>query len=127
MGIQTARPPVRGTFVEICRGSQVIVSRVVWSKGHRAGLRSQDAIQVTALVKEPIVAQPPSRCAVGQPIERRSAPRRVLERHDRSRLAGRAMEFLGLVIFVGAAAVTAFGAVERALAQPLSRIFASLD
>ena len=44
VGIQAAEPPARGTYVEIRRGSQVIVARVAWAKGHRAGLRSQDAI-----------------------------------------------------------------------------------
>ena len=49
LGIQAAQAPTRGTYVEIRRGKQVIIARVAWCKGHRAGLRSQDPIFVGAL------------------------------------------------------------------------------
>jgi len=123
LGIQSAEPPERGTYVEICRGTQSVVARVVWAKGHRAGLRSQDAIFVRAFLNDN--AAPVPRAAQGHPVERRRAPR-ALQKHDRSRLAGRLMEFACLALFAGALAVTAFGAVEQALAAPLSRINSAL-
>jgi hypothetical protein len=125
LGIQAAQPPQRGTYVEICRGTQAIIARVAWSKGHRAGLRSQDAIFIRTLVNENATAPQPCLAAV-PPIERRRSPRTVQQRHDRSRLLGRTMEFACLAAFVSALAVTAFGAVEEALAQPLSQISAAL-
>jgi hypothetical protein len=119
IGIQSAEPPERGAYVEICRGTQSVIARVAWSKGHRAGLRSQDAIFIRAFLNDN--AAPAPRAAQGQPVERRRAPR-TTQKHDRSRLAGRLMEFACLALFAGALAVMAFGAVEQALAAPLSRI-----
>ncbi|QNP42404.1 hypothetical protein H9L15_08755 [Sphingomonas daechungensis] len=52
LGVQSAEPPARGTYVEIRRGRQTIVARVAWNKGHRAGLRSQDPIFLTALLND---------------------------------------------------------------------------
>jgi hypothetical protein len=125
LGIQSAVPPERGTYVEICRGTQSIIARVAWSKGHRAGLCAQDAIFVRALVNENAAALPPP-IAQGAPVEHRRASRTVRQQFDRSRLVGRAMEFACLAVFVAALAMTAFGAVEQALGLPLSQVNAAL-
>ena len=122
LGIQSAEAPSRGTYVEICRGTHSIVARVAWSKGHRAGLRAQDAIFIRALVNDNAAPEP--RIARGIAVERRQAPRQRKQEH--SRLVGRAMEFACLVLFAGALAMTAFGAVEQALAAPLSKISSAL-
>jgi hypothetical protein len=127
VGIQAAEPPERGTYVEIRRGSQVIVARVAWSKGHRAGLRSQDAIFINAIVNDVGTASAAPRMMGGQPVERRVQPRVThQQRHNHSRLVGRAMEFACFAIAAGAVAMTAFGTVEEALARPLSQIGAAL-
>ena len=125
LGIQSAEAPSRGTYVEICRGTQSIVARVAWSKGHRAGLRSQDAIFIRALLNDNATAPAP-RVAEGRPVERRRAPRSTGPAHERNRLIGRATEFACLLLFIGALALTAFGAVEQALAAPLSKISSAL-
>jgi len=126
VGIQSAEPPERGTYVEIRRGSQVIVARVAWSKGHRAGLRSQDPIFIGAIVNDMAATSSVPRMIGGQPVERRQLPRTTQQRHDRSRLMGRAMEFACFAIAAGAIAMAAFGTVEQALARPLSQIGAAL-
>ena len=126
MGIQAADPPAHGTYVEIRRGSQVIVARVAWSKGHRAGLRSQDAIFISAVVNDIGSATSAPRMIGGTAIERRSAPRTAAQRHEGSRVAARAMEFACFGLVAAAVALTAFGSVEQALAQPLSQISAAL-
>ena len=127
VGIQAAEPPARGTYVEIRRGSQVIVARVAWARGHRAGLRSQDAIFISAIVNDVGSAASAHRTIGGAGIERRSAPRMALQRHESSRLVGRAMEFACLGLVAAALALTAFGSVEQALARPLSQISAALN
>ena len=126
VGIQAAEPPERGTYVEIRRGSQMIVARVAWSKGHRAGLRSQDPIFIGAIVNDIAATSTVPRMMGGQPIERRVQPRATQQRHDHSRLMGRSMEFACFAIAAGAVAMTAFGTVEEALARPLSQIGAAL-
>lgn len=123
LGIQSAEAPSRGTYVEICRGTHSIIARVAWSKGHRAGLRSQDAIFVRALVNDNAAASP--RVVPGGAVERRRTPR-AQQKHDNNRLVGRALEFACLALFAGALAMTAFGAVEQALAAPLSKINSAL-
>ena len=127
VGIQAAEPPARGTYVEIRRGSQMIVARVAWAKGHRAGLRSQDAIFIQAIVNDIGSAASAPRVIGGTPIERRSAPRTALQGYERSRVAGRAMEFACFGLVAAALALTAVGSVEQALARPLSEISAALN
>ena len=127
VGIQAAEPPARGTYVEIRRGSQMIVARVAWAKGHRAGLRSQDAIFINAIVNDMGTAVSAPREIRGTPIERRRAPRTASQGYERSRIAGRAMEFACLSLVAAALALTAFGSLEQALAQPLSRISSAME
>ena len=128
VGIQAAEPPERGSYVEIRRGKQTIVARVVWAKGHRAGLRSQDVIFIPAFIAD--LGRPEaqvSAIASSGFVERRQSPRSARRRFENSRLLARAAQFACLVLFGGAAAYTAFGAVEQALAQPLSQIGDALD
>ena len=121
IGIQAAEPPSRGTYVEICRGTQVIVARVMWAKGHRAGLNSQDAIAVRALVRgDPAndrIALPPA-CPR---LDRRRAPR-ALQSHETSRLAARALEFACVGLIATAFGLTVFGTVEQALGRPVAQV-----
>ena len=126
LGIQSADPLERGTYVEICRGTQSIVARVAWCKGHRAGLRSQDATFIKALVNEALA--PPERLPTvsGRPVERRRIQRTAAQRHERSRLVGRAFEFACFGLVAMAIAMAAFGTVEQAFAAPLSRISSAL-
>jgi hypothetical protein len=127
LGIRAADPPGRGTYVEICRGRHVIVARVMWTSGQRAGLQAQDVIWVQALVNEPSNDRhaPPTPSG-GRPVERRAKPRTAQQRHDDSRLVGRALEFACIALLGAAMAMAAFGMVEHALARPLAQISAAL-
>jgi len=127
LGIQAAEPPKRGTYVEICRGSQVIVARVMWAKGHRAGLHSQDSIAVQALVRED-----PANDRGGAPPaypneERRRTPRSTQQRHESSRLVARTMEFACVGLAALAFGLVALASVEQALARPIAQVRAALD
>ena len=127
LGIQAADPPPRGSYVEICRGRHLIVARVMWSRGHRAGLQSQDLIWVQALLNEGKAAANDSGLEKGLPrIERRVAPRSTRDRHERSRIVARAIE-LACIVAVGVGmGMAAFGLVQEALARPLSHIRSAL-
>ena len=127
LGIQTATPPQRGTYVEIRRGTHVVVARVMWAKGHRAGLHAQDAIFVRALMKAESAANDAAAAPAYPKVDRRRAPRAVQQNHERSRLAARAMEFACFGIAAVAIGLTAFGTVEQALARPLTQVRAALD
>ena len=124
--LQSARPPERGADVEVRRGPPVIVGRVAWSKQHRFGIRSQDALFIDAIIAEPDSAEAMRGPVAYVPAERRSAPRRAASA-DNSRLVGRAMEFacLGLVVLAGATIL--YGAAESALAAPLAKVSGALS
>jgi hypothetical protein len=125
LGIQTAQPPKRGSYVEIRRGSHLIVARTAWSKGHRAGLRSQDAIFIQPLLREQAAPSPSTACL--QPtVERRRSPRCPAQAHESSRQLGRATEFACFGLIACAVGFSAFGTVEAALAKPLEQISLAL-
>ena len=48
--VQAGAPPVRGTLIELVGPFAPIVGRVVWTKGHRFGVQTQDRINVSALI-----------------------------------------------------------------------------
>ena len=125
VGLQCAAPPVRGSYVEIRRGGLVIVGRVVWCKGHRLGLRSQDTLQIESIVREPdLSSQRPRAAAVAEAParDRRSRPRVRPTAHETSRFAARSAEF-GVAVAVAAFLATlVFQSVEQALATPLQRV-----
>ena len=83
----------------------------------RIGERLLDAIFIQAVVNDIGSAASAPRLIGGTPIERRSAPRTASQRHDSSRLVGRAMEFACFGLVAAALALTAFGSVEQALAE----------
>lgn len=127
LGIQSAQPPTRGTYVEIRRGRQTIIGRVVWSNGHRSGLRSQDPIFISALLNGDDSAAAPSPPPGVAFQERRLQPRPAAQMHDSSRLAGRAMEFACFVVVAGAIGMGLLSAVNEALARPMASVRAALD
>ena len=107
-------------------GPVTVVARVMWAKGHRAGLYSQDPLWSVGLLSAPTAwndCKPP---IGGPPVERRRVPR-TAERHELSRRAGRAMEFTFVAFAAAGMGAMAFGIVEQALAEPLSQIGAALN
>lgn len=121
LGIQTADPPARGAYVEVRRGPHVIVARIAWTKGHRAGLRAQDPIFISAVLRDEPAAVTSSPIP-GRQVERRKTPRNTATLHDVSRQYGRAMEFACFGIIACALAFSTIGLVENALARPLEQI-----
>ena len=122
LGIQAATPPERGAYVEIRRGTHVIVARVMWAKGHRAGLHAQDAIFIKALLGEAAANDKGAPAAAYPNVERRRAPRSAEQKHEESRLVARMTEFACIGVAVLALGITLFGTVEQALAKPLTQI-----
>ncbi|WP_188063837.1 PilZ domain-containing protein [Sphingobium sp. KCTC 72723] len=50
-------PPDRGAYVDIRRGQQTIVGRVVWKKDRFFGIRAQGTIDIAAIMNEPRMAR----------------------------------------------------------------------
>ena len=124
MQLQAARPPQRGTYVEIRRGPHVIVGCVAWARQHRFGIKSQDVLFVDAIVAEPGDNEAQPRRPACTAIDRRRRPRAACS--SNSRIVGRALEFacFGCVAAVGASAV--YAAATDLFAKPLSAVSRAL-
>lgn len=129
MLIQADSAPSRGAYLEVRRGRHAIIARVVWTNDRRFGVWTQDRLSVEAVIREPDLSGPEARdgrCE-SPPLERRAPDRRRLgDRHEQSRHAGRAFEFLCLAAAGAALAMLAFAFVEQTLAAPLSQVTAAL-
>lgn len=131
--VATEIPPPQGSYVDIRRGSQVIIGRVVWRKGRFFGIRCQDRLDVDGLIAEPRLAGLPSAAKIRAEsmADRRSSDRAssdatVARRLERSRQLSSAFQF-GLLA-LGAAAASGILATEvyRLLASPFTQIAANL-
>ncbi len=125
LGLTCDQAPARGTYIEVRRGPFVIVARVAWTKGHRFGARTQDAVAHVAIVGKVATGGPVADC--GAPVERRASPRVVLRGADKSRTRGRAFEFAGVVMAVAAGAAVLADAAYAQLARPLDKVRSALS
>ena len=121
--IQSARPALPGSLVELRRGEHVILARVMWRDGSRLGLRSDDCVPV-----EEIMSVGAAEClrlvaSEGSLIERRRAPR--LDPHQ-ARSQGRAVEFAATIVAAIIFAGGTWAMAHQALARPLATVQAAL-
>ena len=116
--IQASRGAIEGSTVELWHGEQVIVARVVWRKGTRAGLCAEARVPMEEMCADSKGAQLPRTSPDGRFVERRKRPRT----HEESRLRGRALEFASMAIIGAGLAAGMFALVEQAFAQPLAYI-----
>jgi hypothetical protein len=115
----TASP---GTVIELRRGAQIVIARVIWRKNQRVGLSTQGELPIREIISSETAAAAVAAPAISAGIERRIRRRD----EDRSRYASRAFEFASIV-FVGAV-LGGFAAVwvEETLAKPLIAAAAAL-
>ncbi len=129
------QPPAVGSYVEIRRGTIVIVGRVQWNKGRFFGMRSQDRLSVKALIDEPRLANRPAQRSDGNAESDRRAERRLAHEAQMARKVERSRSFASMFQFVvlvlvgltmaGIAAHSVYGmlsapaqAIENALKTP---------
>jgi hypothetical protein len=114
------------TYVELHRGTQIIVGRVVWSRDGHFGLRAQDHIDINGMMGRTQSANDagPPCAATGWP-ERRAKPREmsaqaIAATAERNRMYGNYFQFIA----IGAAALSGSVAAAAAVAGLLQRAFA---
>jgi hypothetical protein len=111
-----------GSFVEVRRGSQLVIARVVWRSNQRIGLCSAEKVCIDALISDETAAAAARTCSDGVRIERRRRPRDA----DKSRSLGRATEFaFVLTVGIALAGSAAFSA-WKALAAPMTMVSSAL-
>jgi hypothetical protein len=119
--IHTRRPAPAGTEIELRRGEHMIVARVMWRDGSKAGLQADDRLPVEDIMTFG-QSQALQLTAGGEPFERRVQPR--LE--DPHRWRARALEFAGVIMVGASLASAAVLLVGEAFAKPLAAVQAAL-
>lgn len=121
--IQAGRAGPEGSEVELRRGDHVIIARVVWREGARAGLLTDDRLPVEEIMSIGQANALQLVASHGSLVERRKLPRK---KTDDARLRGRAFEFLGVGAIAIVLSLGIWGMAEQAFAAPLARIEAAL-
>jgi hypothetical protein len=122
--LQSTETVERGMYVELRRDEQVIIGRIVWRSGSRAGLRAQDRVPL-----ESIVTAGAARSKASQRLptaaDRRRSPRPD-HQHERSRLRGRSVEFAFFAAIAVLMSVAAVSLIAQAVAHPFARVRTAL-
>ena len=121
--IQVSRGAPSADTVELRRGEHVIVARVVWRNGSRAGLRSDDRLPVEEILSQSQAPALQLTAPDGRLVERRRQHRRD---HERSRQHGRLFEFASIGVIGCGLGLTLFNMIEQAFAKPMGAIRAAL-
>ncbi len=112
-----------GTFVEIRRGGQLVVARVVWRRNQRIGLHSPDPVRIEDIVNTDAAAAAAIRASVSQfHADRRRLPRNG----ERSRNHARAVEFIAVVLAGIVLAGAAVSGVHDVFVAPLAAVRGTL-
>lgn len=82
-------PMERGHFLELRRGSHVIVAQIMWASDGSYGAKAQGLIPITDVVQD----KPATRSLL-LPVDRRIVDRTISERADSARRCARAMEIM---------------------------------
>jgi hypothetical protein len=116
--IQATRAAAEGSMIELYRGDHVILARVVWRCGMKAGLQAEERIPVEEIMS--LATAPNLQLTAGArpPGERRKRPRT----HEQSRQRGKIFEFASVALIGASLAAGAYGMVEEAFARPLAVI-----
>lgn len=115
-----AAPPPRGTYVEVRRGTYVVVGRVVWSSNDGFGLFAQDTIVLSALTASATAAaQKERRLEPRKPGGTKANQKDVAEVGAESARFARAFDFLAVAAVVITGALLLTETVWDILAAPL--------
>lgn len=130
MMLSANRPPRTGSYVDIRRGTVVIIGRVIWVKERQFGVSTQDAVSAAALTDEPVLRQRPQSSQA--PRDRRMMSRDQTEqaitaRAERSRQFASRFQFMVFVIGGGIVATFAAIQVYHIIAAPLREVATTLD
>lgn len=121
---RSAVPPSPGTYVEMRRGTHVIVARVVWTDQERFGVMTQDVLPLDAIISDQKASPEPQSGPVA--VERRQTPRTSSRDHDRSREVSRLIEYCVFAIGAVSVALFAFVSLQDAFAKPLEVVGSAL-
>lgn len=125
-GLMAQSPVVlsRGNFLELRRGSHVIVARVVWSNGRQFGAHTRSRLTPEAIINETgrPSARLPQTSSREMRWERRASPRPSNTAHEQSRWRSRTFEFIGIIALTALLGAFAYDASTKAFARPMKSV-----
>ena len=117
--ISATEPVRRGDCIELRRASQIIVARIVWAQNGSYGLRTQDVVDIPALVN-------PNAAKAEVAVAGFQADRRAKPRHEDSAERSRTFAARFQWAAVGGAVMLAAGylvtTVQEVLSSPLAAV-----
>jgi hypothetical protein len=125
MCVVTARPPPRGTIVEISGPTAPIVGEVIWASERRFGVAVGGRINVPQLLAQRTDSPPPHEVVPLPAYARGVVPK--TRTADENRNAGRAMQFLFMALLGIAAAGLIGELVYENLAAAADRVTAAMQ
>ena len=132
MMVATDDPPAVGAYVDIRRGTHVIIGRVRWRKDRFFGVRAQDRLPIDAIINEPRLAQRPTAATSTDGADRRAASRLSAEaamarRIERNRWLSSSFQF-GLLALAGVTGAAIAGhEVYQMLSRPAAAVTQALE
>lgn len=121
--------PAKGSYVEIWHQHVCVVGHVRWSQGGRFGIRSQDKIDIAALLNSTPARRPfdgVERRSGSRPIPKSKAQPDVAAKADASRTFARASEWAAVAIAGAVAAGLLVTAASAALREPMQQVQSAL-
>lgn len=122
-------PPVRGSYVEIRRGTYLMIGRVAWTGTDRIGVHVRERIAIEDLLEPVTPGRRAPRPAATSVQMRLHQPRKpsTEERTAASHRFARAFNFVAIGIVAGGMAIFASDVASDALAEPLSHVANALE
>lgn len=120
---QCQDPPPRGSYIEIRRGTYMMIGRVAWSGTDRIGIRVREQIDLEDLLLPVTPGRKAPRRA--NEVQMRVCERRkpsVEERAATSARFARVFDFAALAIIVVGLAIFASGMAARAFGSPMAEV-----
>lgn len=126
MMLRAAKPPMRGSYVEVRKATMTIIGRAVWVNGQRFGIRTQDVIDMPALLDH-AAHQLGAAIGLTPPAgERRNAPRAATitpaQAAERNRQRAAIGQFALIAVVGGVAAWFVADSVHNMLTAPFDAI-----
>ena len=113
MLLQACRPPVPGSYIEVVLPGSRVTARVIWASDRRFGVSTRERIRLSDFVGT--MREGSGRKMIAGPRARAAAL--AARRPDQAQSAGRAMQFVFLLLCGAVAAAFAAGLAFSTLAQ----------
>lgn len=126
--VQSPAAPSRGAFLELRRGSHVILARVVWSNGRQFGAHTQSRLTPQTIISETRhqPARQPQASSGQVRWERRTSPRPSSTAHEQSRWWSRTFEFIGIIALAALFGAFTYDASTQAFARSIESVDGAL-